>query len=78
MKSYLWNLLTGKQYNAKTKNSLFLLAMIAFYGIIGFLVWLVLGQRLFENRIDWMICFIGYPAVILGFFQGILYIYNHE
>lgn len=78
MKSYLWNLLTQKKFSAKTKNKLFLIAMITFYGIIGYLVWLFLGQRLLGNHIDWLICFIYYPAAILGFFQGILYIYNHE
>lgn len=34
--------------------------------------------RLFLPGIDWLICFMGYPAMFIGLLGGTLYLYNHE
>ena len=78
MKEALWNLLTEKKLPIKARKRLFLAAVTLLYALIGCLLWLLIGNRMFPGRKDWMLCFIGLPAFFPGFLMGILYIYNHE
>lgn len=54
------------------KRQIFLILNTLLFGVIGFFVWYVI-HFFFLNRIDWLICFIGYPAVCLGYMGGLLY-----
>ncbi len=78
MKKAIWNLIRKQDMSVKTKKRLFLIAVTVIYALIGCLLWLLVGTRLFPGRKDWMLCFIGFPAFFPGFLLGILYIYNHE
>jgi len=59
------------------KNRLYLGLMILINIVIGGIVWLTVGRLIFPE-INWLFCFMGYPAIFIGFFGGVLYLYNHE
>ena len=67
----LWNVVNGLDVrkDAKARVFLWLLAVAK--------LWLLIG-RIFLPEIEWLICFMGYPAIFVGFFGGSLYLYNHE
>lgn len=73
----LWNAINDMKINKITKSVIYLGVLILINLLIGFAAWLVLG-RLIKPGIDWMLCFMGYPAIFVGFFGGIIYLYNHE
>lgn len=73
----LWNVINETKISKATKNKLYLGVLIAINVLIGGGAWLLLG-RLILPGIDWLLCFMGYPAIFIGFFGGILYLYNHE
>lgn len=73
----LWNAINETKRSKATKNKLYLGVLIAINVLIGGGAWLLLG-RLILPGIDWLLCFMGYPAIFIGFFGGILYLYNHE
>lgn len=73
----LWNAINETKISKATKNKLYLGVLIAINVLIGGGAWLLLG-RLILPGIDWLLCFMGYPAIFIGFFGGILYLYNHE
>lgn len=72
-----WQKINSYMFKKDTKNRLFLLIQILWSGVLGAIAWGVIG-RLFLPGMDWLLCFIGYPAIFVGFFGGILYLYNHE
>ena len=78
MKELIWNLIGKSNLSENDKKNLFLLVMTEIYGVIGYLLWLIIGRQLFDNRIDWLLCFIGLPAFFPGFLFAIFYVYNHE
>lgn len=49
----------------------------AFCAVVGALTWLAVGRFIFSG-LPWLICFIGYPCIFIGFFGGILYIYQNK
>lgn len=60
-------------YKALKENKyLFLTVNTICFGILGLCIWYVL-HFFCLNRIDWLICFIGYPAVIPGYLGGLFY-----
>lgn len=73
----LWNIVNKLDINTDTKNKLYIGALIIVNMLIGALVWFVLNKTLncFENT---LICFIGYPGLIIGLFGGTIYLYNHN
>lgn len=73
----LWNVVNGLDVKRDVKTGLFFWILIIANICIGAGLWLLFG-RLFLPEIVWLLCFIGYPAIFVGFFGGILYIYNHE
>ena len=73
----LWSIVNAFKVKRIIKIRLFLSFLVVKNIAIGAGIWLLIG-RLFLPGIDWLICFIGYPAIFLGFFGGILYLYNHE
>lgn len=73
----LWSIVNAFKVKRIIKIRLFLSFLVVENIAIGAGIWLLIG-RLFLPGIDWLICFIGYPAIFVGFFGGILYLYNHE
>lgn len=73
----LWNVIDEMKVKNVLKNELFLGALIFINIVIGGAIWLILGRMILPG-IDWFLCFMGYPAIFVGFFGGILYLYNHE
>ena len=78
MKKTIWNLISKSNLSDSNKKNLFLLVITEIYGVIGYLLWLLLGRNLLSDRLDWMLCFIGFAAFFPGFLFGIFFIYNHE
>lgn len=73
----LWNIINEMKMKRAAKNKLYLGALILINIVIGGAIWLTLG-RIILPGVDWLICFMGYPAVFVGFFGGMLYLYNHD
>ncbi len=60
-------------YHALKENRfVFLLVNTVCFGFIGFCIWYILHFFCLD-RLDWLICFIGYPAMVLGYFGGLFY-----
>ena len=73
----LWNVINEMKMKKVAKIKLYLGALILINIVIGGAIWLILGRFILPG-IDWLICFMGYPAVFIGLLGGILYLYNHE
>lgn len=73
----LWNVVNGLDSRSDVKAKIFLWIWVLANIGIGAGLWLLFG-RLFLPEIEWLFCFMGYPAIFIGFFGGILYLYNHE
>lgn len=73
----IWKLVNPINVTVSVKIRLFLFMMIAANSVAGALAWAILG-RIILSGTSWFICFIGYPAIFVGFFGGALYLYNHE
>lgn len=73
----MWNIIDSFKVKRETKNRLFIWSQIMFYALAGAVVWVLLG-RLVLPGIDWLLCFIGYPAIFIGFFGSVLFLYNNE
>ncbi len=73
----LWNVVNGLDIKSNVKAIIFLCIWIAVNIGIGAGLWLLLG-RLVLPKIEWLFCFMCYPAIFVGLIGGILYIYNHE
>ncbi len=73
----LWNVVNGLDSRSDVKTKIFLWIWVLANIGIGAGLWLLFG-RLFLPEIKWLFCFMGYPAIFIGFFGGILYLYNHE
>ena len=73
----IWNLVNNMNMDKRIKNKIYIALMICVSAAFGAGLWLVIGRLLFQ-RLEWLVCFIGYPAVIFGFYGAILYIYNHD
>lgn len=73
----IWNRINQLDMKKAAKNRIFLWIQILVNMVIGAVLWALVG-RLFLPGIDNLICFMGYPAVFIGFFGGTLYLYNHE
>ena len=73
----LWNVINGLEARKDVKAKVFLWLLAVANILIGAGLWLLIG-RIFLPEIEWLIFFRGYPAIFIGFFGGILYLYNHE
>lgn len=73
----LWNVINEMKIKKEIKIKLYLGVLIAINIVMGGVAWLLFG-RLVLPGIAWLLCFMGYPAIFIGFFGGILYLYNHE
>ena len=73
----MWNVIAEQKMQKETKTALFIGSMILITALSGFFVWLVLGKIWFP-KIDEMLCFIGYPMMLIGCFGSTCYLYQHE
>ncbi|MCR5773735.1 MAG: hypothetical protein K6G42_01495 [Lachnospiraceae bacterium] len=73
----IWKKVSSLGIKNTLKNKLFIGLMVLVYSGIGTAVWLLAGRLVFPQT-EWLLCFIAYPAVFMGFFGGIIYLYNHE
>lgn len=69
----LWNYCNARNWNQKRKIQLFLTMNTLLFAAVGLLAWSAVRWFAF-NTIVGMLCFIGYPAVILGVFGGSIYL----
>ena len=72
-----WKMVNRMKLTKDDKNGLFLFLMIVESAVIGMLVWSFLARYILPE-IAWLLVFIGYPAVFVGFFGGALYLYRHD
>ena len=75
--SKIWSFANDLKVKKYHKITMFIWLTTILYGLTGGLIWLLIG-RIFLPGTEWLICFMGYPAIFIGFFGGILYLYNHE
>lgn len=73
---YIWNYVNALHVKRILKNCIYVICLTVLSAIIGAVAWLI-ARNLGFSGIDWLLCFVGYPATI-GYFGGILYLYNHE
>ena len=67
----LWNAVNRLPVSKSLKHTLFLLLNTLLFGLLGFLVWLIVRTNALDT-LTHMILFIGYPAMFLGFYGGII------
>ena len=77
MIKFFYEKIEKRAWNREKKQYVFILVNMLFFSLIGLAVWFITGQFLFKG-ITCLICFIGYPAVFVGFFGGILFLYRKE
>jgi hypothetical protein len=73
----LWNVVNGLDVRKDSKARVFLWLLAVANILIGAGLWLLIG-RIFLPGTEWLICFMGYPAIFIGFFGGVIYLCNHE
>ncbi len=74
---YLWGKIQELNISIRCKSRLYIFILMLLMAIVGAVVWAVIGRR-FLPGMDWLICFVGYPSVILGYLGGLIYLCNHE
>lgn len=72
----LWTLIDEKKWKPETKYAVILSILGTLFGLVGFLVWLIIKNWAFSTP-DWMLCFIGYP-VLLSWYIVVFYSCGHE
>lgn len=73
----LWNVVNDLDAKSGVKITVFLLILIVVNLGMGAGLWLLFG-RIFLSGIEWLFCFMCYPAIFIGVFGGVIYLYNHE
>ena len=76
MEILLWRYINKLSIARKHKHRIFLIANICIYSLLGFMAWLLVGKHIFVNREEWMLTFVGYPAVLGGFLLGIFMLFK--
>lgn len=73
----LWNMVNQIHIKNTWKYNLFLLLFIIINLMLGACVWLLLGRLILPGT-DWLLCFMGYPAIFVGLFGGVIYLYRNQ
>lgn len=76
MKS-MWQRIDAIHLDSNKKNIIFIVAMTVKDLLLGAIAWLLLG-RMFLSGVEWMLCFMGYPAIFGGVIGSVVYLYNNE
>lgn len=71
--SRLWRLIDNKKYSEERKIRIFLFINCLKYGVLGFLIWLVV--KMFAlNTWEWALCFICYPGFLIGYIGSFIFL----
>ena len=73
----IWTFINKQNLSVLVKQRTFLTILIMGNLVLGGLVWLLFFRSMLLG-ISWLICFMGYPALFIGFFGGMLYLYKHD
>ena len=73
----LWNMVNQIHIKNTWKYNLFLLLFIFINLVLGACAWLLLGRLILPGT-DWLLCFMGYPAIFVGLFGGVIYLYRNQ
>ena len=73
----LWNMVNQIHIKNTWKNNLFLVLFILINMVLGACAWLLLGRLILPGT-DWLLCFMGYPAIFVGLFGGVIYLYRNQ
>lgn len=73
----LWNMVNQIHIKNTWKYNLFLLLFIIINLVLGACAWLLLGRLILPGT-DWLLCFMGYPAIFVGLFGGVIYLYRNQ
>ena len=71
----LWNWINGKEQSYEWKTRLFLTLNCIVFGILGFVLWMILRNFAFDS-IECAICFVGYPGFCVGYLGGFVFLYR--
>lgn len=71
--SRLWEWVDKKNLSEKAKTGVFLFLNMVLYGVLGFLVWMVIS-RFTLSTLDWAVCFVGYPGFFIGYLGGFFFL----
>ena len=72
----LWNRIDRLNIKRASKYRLFRIALEIPAGLLGLLVWLLIRAH-FLGTWDWMLCFIGYPLIVIHF-VSVFYSCRHD
>lgn len=61
--------------NRKSRENCFRFMNFLLFGLIGLIIWLIVRQFALDST-EWLLCFIGFPAVFCGLFGASIYILN--
>ena len=75
--SRIWTMVNAWNMEKEVKTNCFLLILCLMSALAGLFIWLVFG-RILWGEVKYLLCFVGYPMVFVGFFVGVIYLYNHE
>ena len=78
MSTLLWKYISRLDIARKHKHRIFLLINASLYGLLGYIAWLMIGEHIFVNRKEWLLTFVGYPAVLGGFLLGIFLLFKMD
>ena len=73
----LWNMVNQIHIKNTWKYNLFLPLFIFINLVLGACAWLLLGRLILPGT-DWLLCFMGYPAIFVGLFGGVIYLYRNQ
>ena len=77
MLKHIWNLTMQSSLSVNWKYRCFLAAVTLLSALGGLVFWLLIDQFVGVNRVQWMICSIGYGS-LFGFFKGMIHVFNNE
>ena len=78
MAAILWKSISRSHMTRKQKQRFFLIFNTINHAIAGYILWLIFERYITNNRPEWLISFVGYPAVFGGFLLGIFYLFKKD
>ena len=72
----IWKYISSLELGRKQKQRVFIIINLLLYACLGIMAWNLFGLKTFNGDIVWFICFVGYPAVLLGFAGSIFALFK--
>lgn len=76
MYKLIWKYVSRLNMTQRHKQNLYLAICTLIFAIVGAVIWFSVGDDLLGNSLKWMVCFIGFPSVILGFLCGVFTLFK--